>query len=226
MGAALSVFVLMSFSVFVIRVAAVALRLTGLSEASARFQALSAFSGTGFTTSEAEMIVNYPVRRRIISLLMVIGNLGLVTVFATVVVSLVETEGEFSAVMQQLAWLLAGLGILWFTVLNPAADRMMCSLISRFLKARTLLGEQSFQRLLQVSDEYSICEHCINKELLDENNKLRKVSLTELDLTVLGIRSQGKTHTAEEALDMAISEGDTLIVFGRESRHMALSWSV
>jgi len=67
MGAALSMFVLLSISVFVIQVASVTLQLTGLADATARFQALSAFTGTGFTTSEAEAIVNYPVRRRVIS---------------------------------------------------------------------------------------------------------------------------------------------------------------
>lgn len=41
MSAALSIFVLLSLSVFVIRVASVALRITGLTETSARFQALS-----------------------------------------------------------------------------------------------------------------------------------------------------------------------------------------
>ena len=99
MGAALTIFVLLSLSVFVIRVAAVALRLTGLDDSSARFQALSAFTGTGFTTIESEAIVNYPVRRKVVSLLMIVGNLGLVSVFATLVVSLVQTEGEAEAVL-------------------------------------------------------------------------------------------------------------------------------
>ena len=50
MGAALSILVLLSVSVFVVRLASVALRLTGLPEGVARFQALSAFTGTGYTT--------------------------------------------------------------------------------------------------------------------------------------------------------------------------------
>ena len=102
MGAAISIFVLLSVSTFVIRLAAVAMRLTGLDNASARFQALSAFTGTGLTTREAEMIVNYPVRRRIVGLLMIVGNLGLVGVFATVVASVVQAEGDVDAVMEQL----------------------------------------------------------------------------------------------------------------------------
>lgn len=85
MGAAISLFVVLSLSVFIIRIASVALRLTVIEDSIAKFQALSAFSGTGFTSRESEYIVNYPVRRRIITILIVIGNLGLVTVFATIV---------------------------------------------------------------------------------------------------------------------------------------------
>jgi Trk-type K+ transport system membrane component len=64
MGTALSLLVVMTVLLFVVRVAAVALRLTGLVESAARFQALSAISGAGFTTRESESIVNYPVRRQ------------------------------------------------------------------------------------------------------------------------------------------------------------------
>jgi Trk-type K+ transport system membrane component len=57
-------------SLIVVRVAAEALVLTGISRESASFQARSAWTGTGFTTSESEQIVNHPVRRRIVSALM------------------------------------------------------------------------------------------------------------------------------------------------------------
>jgi len=40
--------------------------MTGMEKKKARFQALSAFAGTGFTTKEAESVVNYPARRKII----------------------------------------------------------------------------------------------------------------------------------------------------------------
>ena len=52
------------------------MRLTGLAQNVATFQCISALSGTGFTTSESEKIVNYPVRRRILIVLMLFGNSG------------------------------------------------------------------------------------------------------------------------------------------------------
>ncbi|HUT51477.1 MAG TPA: hypothetical protein VM325_19285 [Alphaproteobacteria bacterium] len=79
MAAALTIAVLFSFSFIVVRIAAVAMRITGLAENVARFQCVSALTGAGFTTTESEMIVNYPIRRRIIVALMVLGNMGLVS---------------------------------------------------------------------------------------------------------------------------------------------------
>ena len=73
-------FIVISF--LIVRVGAVALELTGLPRGKARFQALSAFTGTGFTTRESEMIVNHHQRRKVVALLMVLGNIGIVSLIA------------------------------------------------------------------------------------------------------------------------------------------------
>ena len=79
-------------SFLVVRAAAVALMFTGLDSRKAVFQALSAFSGTGFTTKEAESVVNHPLRRRIVVWLMILGNAGFVTVIITASTSLVTSR--------------------------------------------------------------------------------------------------------------------------------------
>ncbi len=223
MAAALSLAVLLSLSVFVVRVAAVALRLTGLAEGSARFQALSAFTGTGFTTSESESVVSYPIRRRIMSLLMIIGNMGFVTVFATIVVSLVYTEGQIGAVMAQLAWLLGALALLWYLILNRTADRIMCSFIGRILESTTLLGKRRFQRLLQVDSGYSICEHRVSRRLANALDPMIETKLNELNLTLLAFR----LPTGEWSTDLRglhkLNEGDRLILFGQDAGHENLA---
>ena len=223
MGAALTIFVLLSFSIFVLRVASVAFRLTGLTESSARFQALSAFTGTGFTTSEAETIVNYPVRRRIASLLMIIGNMGLVTVFATVVVSLVRTEGEMGAVTVQVAWLIAGLVLLWLFMLSTRADRFLCEVISKILLSTTLLGHRRFHRLLQIGDGYSVCEHPVCAVWLLDITALTPSKLEQLGLQVLAIECSKGTLIADHFTSTVQLEiGDALVLFGRDDGHDAL----
>lgn len=221
MGAALSLFVLLSLSVFVVRLAAVTLRLTGLAESTARFQALSAFSGTGFTTSEAESIVNYPIRRRVISLLMVIGNMGFVTVLATLVASFVRTDGEMSAVAVQVTWLLVGMALLWFLMLNKTADRIICSWIGRFLKRKTFLGQRSFHRLLQIADGYSICEHTVDLTWINGSGDLTELNLEDFPLTILGVRSSNGELLINNT--EAVKAGDVLVLFGTDVAHEVLA---
>ena len=222
MAAALSIFVLLSLSVLVMRVAAVALRLTGLSDDIARFQALSAFTGTGFTTREAEAIVNYPVRRRIVSALMIVGNLGLVTVLATLVVSLVKTEGEANAIFAQLAWLIGGLILLWVVMLNGIADRAMCNVIARILNRVTILGKRRFQRLLQITDGYSVCEHPIVRELSRQHCQTERERFDGLELKILGIRDLNGDFCLDLESRASLGRGDSLVMVGNDDEHEKL----
>jgi len=81
-------------SAIIVRIGAVALEMTGLSRDVAAFQAQSAFSGVGFTTSESEYVVSHPVRRRIIRILMLLGSAGVTSAIATLVLSFVGTTKE------------------------------------------------------------------------------------------------------------------------------------
>ena len=62
MIAILTLMTVLTLSLVIVRVATIALTLTGLSRELARFQARSAFTGTGFTTSESEKVVAHPIR--------------------------------------------------------------------------------------------------------------------------------------------------------------------
>ena len=156
MTAALTLFVVLTLSVMVVRSGAVALRLTGLPEEIARFQARSAFTGTGFTTSESETILKHPTRRKIVSILMVVGGVGLVSVIATVIVSLVGSSRSEGALLTQLLWLAAVLLLLWGVALNPRADRIMCAAIGRILRKSQALAAVGPELLLQCPDGHGV----------------------------------------------------------------------
>ncbi|MBN2181618.1 MAG: hypothetical protein JW715_06870, partial [Sedimentisphaerales bacterium] len=69
----------------IVRIGAIAFQITGLEWSLAKFQALSCFSGTGFTTKEAELITGDKRRRQIATILMILGNAGMVTLIASAV---------------------------------------------------------------------------------------------------------------------------------------------
>ena len=85
-----SLLVVVLLSLLITRIAMVALVATGLSRSAARFQPRSAFTGAGFTTSEAESVVNHPARRRIVMLL---GNAGLAAVVASLMIGFARSGG-------------------------------------------------------------------------------------------------------------------------------------
>jgi len=90
----IAVLTVLGLSLVVTRIATIALGLTGLSREAAAFQSRSAFTGTGFTTREAEKVVNHPVRRRIIMLLMIIRSAGIVSIIISLILSFGGSEGE------------------------------------------------------------------------------------------------------------------------------------
>jgi len=108
----------------VMRLATTALVLTGLSQEAAQFQALSAFSGTGFTTGEAEGVVRHPVRRRIVMGLMVLHYFGLVTVAVSLVLTF-QAAGTTQDWLTKLGWLAAAAAGVLLTARSKFIERQL-----------------------------------------------------------------------------------------------------
>jgi Trk-type K+ transport system membrane component len=85
MYAIASLLAVLAVSLLVTRVATVVLAASGMSGESARFQARSAFTGAGFTTTESEAVVAHPLRRRVVMLLMLVGNVGFVAAASSLI---------------------------------------------------------------------------------------------------------------------------------------------
>src|SRR6056297_2200984 len=94
MGPLISLIVILTLSVLITKIATEALVHTGLSKQAAKFQARSAFTGVGFTTGEAENVVNHPVRRKIILSLMLIGNVGIISAIASLMLTFIDTSQD------------------------------------------------------------------------------------------------------------------------------------
>ena len=128
----------LALSLIITRLATSALALTGLSHEAARFQARSAFTGTGFTTSEAEKVVDHPVRRRIILLLMTARSAGLVTIIITLILSFGTGAGRSQ--LLRLLGLAGGVAVLWLISGSKQVDRYLERIIERALARRRKKG--------------------------------------------------------------------------------------
>jgi hypothetical protein len=214
MYAIFTLLVVLALSVLIVRVAAVALTHTGLSRQVASFQALSAFSGTGFTTPESEKVVNHPVRRGIIRMLMRLGNAGIVTSMATLIVAFINLQTT-THLMLSLAILVGGLIFLWLFARSKWVDRHLSTLISRALKRFTNLDVHDFSSLLHLAGEYRVVEMMVEPEGWLANKTLIELDLPKHGVMVMGIVRRNGDYVGTPRGLTRIMPDDNLILYGR-----------
>lgn len=220
MEAAFTVMVIFTISTILVRIASTIMRLTGLPDNVARFQSLSAMTGTGFTTRESELIVNYPIRRRVLMTLMIIGNIGLVSVVSTFVVAFSEIGPERASVVQQVFWFTAALAVNFLVIVNPVVDGLLCRFLSWVLVRTTNLGKRKFVRLLSLEDDMTIAEHHLR---LRHSIMIGDLIPEHIDLSVIMIRGAETKHPSHLGDEMEIEPFETAICFGKEDMHRSFA---
>ncbi len=216
MVALITLLLVVVLSILVTRVATVALIHTGLAREAARFQARSAFSGSGFTTSESEAVVNHPIRRRIIMLLMLLGNAGLVTAVSTLLLTFLEPHSSGSMVWR-FVFLVAGLVVLWALARSHTVERWLHNLISRLLKRYTKLDVRDYNSLLHLSGEYRVSELFVREGDWLAGQRLRELDLSKEGVMVLGITRAAGDYEGAPTGDSLVLAGDSLVLYGRAS---------
>ena len=214
MIAIVSLLVTLSISLLITRIAAVALMLTGLSREVARFQARSAFCGVGFTTSETETVVNHPVRRRIVSTLMLCGNLGIAAVIASTIASFTTSEKDMQFRIWQLAALAAGLLLLYGFSTSKWIDRWMSKLIEKALLRWTRLDVRDYVALLRLADGFVVMEMRINEDDWICGKSLAESRLSSEGVLVLGVYRKNGVYLGSPNGQIVIQTGDILSIYG------------
>jgi hypothetical protein len=208
-----SLLIVVTLSMVVTRIAAVALVHTGLSHQAARFQARSAFTGVGFTTSEAEDLVNHPVRRRIVMWLMLVGNIGIITVMSSVLLSLLEIR---SGQQNWAVFAIMVVGLLALLALSRSAlvDRVTTRAISWALKRWTTVDARDYARLLHLRDEYGVSELQVGEGDWLAGKRVKDVAIGKEGILILGIECPGDNYIGAPPADTEIRAGDRLILYG------------
>lgn len=212
-----SVLVIVTLSLVVTRVATVALTLTGLSREAARFQARSALTGVGYTTSEAEKIVHHPLRRRIVMLLMLIGSAGIVSVIGSLMLSFAGSEGP-TAAGQRIGVLLVGLVALFWLASSTWFDRGLQRVIRRLLRRYTDLDVRDYASLLHVHGEFSVSELQVEADDWVAGHLLAELRLAEEGVLVLGVERSDGSYVGAPTGETLVRAGDVLVLYGRGER--------
>jgi len=200
-------------SFIVVRIGAIAFQVTGLEWSLAKFQSLSCFTGTGFTTKEAELITGNKQRRRIASVLMVLGNAGLVIMIATFANSLSPQEALESGLSKPLLPIIPPYLVRWLN-LNPKLSSKLTNFLRKRIIRKEIFQKVSFEELLFMTGGYGISRVAVYAGSPVANKTLAESQLRSYDINVLAIVREGQTIPNPSAGTMMLLQ-DELVCFGK-----------
>ena len=235
----MSVFVFIAIIVivyFVIKIGAAAFELTGLNSEQANFQSVSAFTGTGFTTRESELVTAHKDRRKIASVLMILGNAGFVTLIATLVTT-INSSGPVALIIPALERFvpkssiqyvnLAIVFILLFIIYKIFhSSRLSSLLISKIqdqMVDKKLLQRAKFEELLLNAKGYGISQIQLTKNNPLTGKTISESKLRANDILVLSVE-RDQEHLVNPVATTKLRPHDTLVCFGKLENIRAVAY--
>ncbi len=195
----------------VVRIATVILKLTGLDEKTSRFQAISAFTGTGFTTKEAEKVLGDNMRRKTVAVLMILGKVGIVSVIASLFLSFGKTT--LSHDLWKVFIVLIFIAFLYKLTALDSFSRWLNRFIEKKVIAKGIVQQKILEELFHLPDGYGIAKLIIAKDSEEKNRTLSDAGFIKKNILVLSIERKDKLIAFPKA-DDTIEEDDKLLCYG------------
>ena len=210
----ITLLVVLFLSLLTTRIATLALMHTGLAKQVARFQARSALSTCGFTTSEAERIMNHPIRRKIIMILMLLGNVGMITVLSSLIMTFIHLDADSIPGYIKMLILFGGLLFLWILSANKWIEAKLAVVIDLFLDKYTDLKTGNLHHLLHHYADHKVVELVIDADSLLIGQTFKKNLIRKQGVMVLGIRRSDGTYIGFPDDDLKFMVNDSITVYG------------
>lgn len=211
----LSVIVIITISLLVTKIATYMLVNTGLSRYSARFQSRSAFTGVGFTTTESEQITTHPSRRKIISTLMLLGNAGIVTVMASLLLTFVHKSEKDLPWYYGMLVLVGSISILWMLASSNRVDRALNRVINLFLPRYTHFSFRDYSVLYKLANGFHLIDLHVRPDDWIVGKPISHDDLKQKGIKILGIEKPNGAYIGELSPDTMIEVNDLLIVYAK-----------
>ena len=214
MYAVATLLVVAIISLILTRLATGALIATGVPPEVASFQARSAFTGAGFTTTEAENVVNHRARRRIVATTMLVGNLGTPTLVVTVLLGfLAPGPGNTT---ERLLVTTAGLAVIAVLLGSPPVRRATVAVGRRYTARRLLpvLGSRH-EELVDLGDTFVVWAVPLVEDPKRAPRSLRELDQALAGAKLLGVRRAGDNgFVGEPPTDLQLHADDALVLYG------------
>tara|TARA_R110001592_G_scaffold164020_1_gene397996 strand:+ start:2568 stop:3245 length:678 start_codon:yes stop_codon:yes gene_type:complete len=200
-------------SMLIVRAGAIALMMTGMSFDQAKFQALSAFSGTGFTTREAERVVKHAQRRKVVTWLMILGNAGIVTMIVTATSSFANTKGLEVGV--NALFLMFSIWLIYLVTKHSPLTRYWEVFARKHLARLKLFDEDAaVDEMLHITEGYGVVRIQLLENSLFIGQPLAELNVGLAKSIILGIERDNEWHPVPRS-DMKPKIGDYLVIYGQ-----------
>ncbi|WKA54312.1 TrkA C-terminal domain-containing protein [Planococcus shixiaomingii] len=194
----------------VIEIATMLFVTTGLKKQIARYQVISMLTATGFTTDEATLIIDHPIRRKISAAVILFGYFSLAVMISSIA-SLLSNDLRIN-------WLIAVAGSLFVALLLLKSKGIKSFLTTKFeremdeeydledwsLKAALSLGENDKVALIDIEED--------SKYL---GQPAQELIMKDADLHLLFIR-RGSVILRKSLFEVQLQAGDKVMIFGEK----------
>lgn len=211
-----SLLLVVALSLLITRVATVLLTATGMARQEARFQARSAFTGAGFTTSESERVMSHPLRRKVVMMLMLVGHVGIVASAGTLILGF--RNGGVGAEWYRVLELVIGLLLLIYASRSQWVDQRLNKIIRKVLHDYTDLPTRDLDSLLDLSGPYTVSELSVQQGDWVASRRLDELDLRDEGIAVLGITRADGRYRGSPVSSTPVRPGDTLVLYGSSER--------
>jgi hypothetical protein len=210
MASVLVLILIILVAYIIVTAGATAYELTGLDRETAQFQALSAFTGTGFTTRVSQRVVGHPQRRQITSTLIILGYGGTASVIASMVAS-VDSESWGTTAIN--LGIMAVAGTIFWILLRRFGTLLLGDLIRRILTRRLTSDSVPHEELLLYKAGFGITRVEVPPRSRVIGRTLRELDLRSWNVQVLAVEGTDQVQPIPDP-DWRFKEGNHLIIYG------------
>lgn len=206
------VFMILYFLIvaFVIEISVILFNLTGLEASVSRYQVISMLTNTGFTTDEAQLIIDHPVRRRLSMFLILFGAFSLAVVISSITNIL---SGDLR--LKELMVINVVLLVILMTGKTPFIRERLKKKLNSEMEKKLEISELPIKDALYL-DEADL----VTDVVIEKNSKFVGIKAADLverdeDISILFIK-RGKVNIRNKLDEEKIQEGDQLFIYGNQ----------
>lgn len=194
----------------IVEISASILYATGLKKNIARYQSISMLTNTGFTTDEAKLIIDHPVRRKISAFLILFGAFSL-----AVIISILSTYLSKDIRIKETAMIVLMTGILLSILKTRFIQGKMKEKFSSSMESQYAIDELPIKDALYMNEDDFFTDIPLSKEsaLLEKN--CPDMFTDRQDVQLLFIK-RGTEVIRLGLENEKLHEGDILFVLGKK----------